>query len=66
MTNKHTKSRDNIILKEGDDTIVNSKEICEIFNDHFANIASSIGFEDAIVSVDDTLHKHSSHPSKKE
>ena len=32
-------------------------------NDYFANIASSIGFDDASVSVDDALHKHSSHPS---
>ena len=63
MTNKHTISRDNIILMEGDDTIVDNKEVCEIFNDYFANIASSIGFEDAIVSVYDALHKHSSHPS---
>ena len=51
------------ILKEGDDKIVDNKEVCEIFNDYFANIASSIGFEDAIVSVDDALYKHSSHPS---
>ena len=63
MTKKHTISRDNIILKEGDDTIVDNKEVCETFNDYFANIVSSIGFEDAIVSVDDALHKHSSHPS---
>ena len=63
MTNKHSKSHDNIILKEGDDTIVDHKEVCEIFNDYFANIASSIGFDDAIVSVHDALHKHSSHPS---
>ena len=32
-------------------------------HDYFANIASSIGFEDAIVSVGDALHEHSSHPS---
>ena len=63
MTNKHNKSGDNIILKEGDNTIVNNNELCEIFNDYFANIASSIGFEDAITSVEDAIHKHDSHPS---
>ena len=63
MTNKHNKSGDNIILKEGDNTIVDNNEVCEIFNDYFANIASSIGFEDAITSVEDAIHKHDSHPS---
>ena len=63
MTNKHTKSGDNIILKEGDNTIVDNNEVCEIFNDYFANIASSIGFEDAITSVEDAINKHDSHPS---
>ena len=37
--------------------------VCEIFNDYFANIASSIGFEDAIISVQDAIHQHDSHPS---
>ena len=45
MTNKHTKSGDDIILKEGDNTIVDNNEVCEIFNDYFANIASSIGLK---------------------
>ena len=43
MTNMHAKSGDNIILKEDDNTIVNNKEECQIFNEYFANIASSIG-----------------------
>ena len=61
MTNKHTKSGDNIILKEGDDTIMDNRVVCELFNDYFANIASSIGFEDATGSVDGSVNKHSSH-----
>ena len=61
MANKHTKSGDNIILKEGENTIVDNNEVGGIFNDYFANIASSIGFEDAITSVDDAIHKHHSH-----
>ena len=40
-----------------------SQVFSEIFNDYFANIVSSIGFEDAITSVDDVIHKHDSHPS---
>ena len=41
----------NMILKEGENTIVDNNDVCEILNDYFANIASSIGFEDAINSV---------------
>ena len=52
MTNKNTRNRNNIILRENDNTIVDSNEVCEIFNDYFANIASSIGFEDCITSVE--------------
>ena len=63
MTNMHAKSGDNIILEEDDNTIVKNKEECQIFNEYFANIASSIGFGDSRLSVDDTLHKHSNHPS---
>ena len=37
-----------MILREGDNTAVDNKAVCENFNDYFANIASSIGFEDTI------------------
>ena len=63
MTNKNTRNRNNIILRENDNTIVDSNEVCEIFNDYFANIASSIGFEDGITSVEAAIQKHNRHPS---
>ena len=63
MTNKHTRNDNNIILREGDNTVVDNKAMCEIFNDYFANIASSIGFEDQIVCVDSAIEKHNSHSS---
>ena len=34
----------------------------KFFNSYFANIASSIGFEDGIVDVDAAIQKHSRHP----
>ena len=62
MTNKHTRNGNNIILREGDNAVVDNKAVCEIFNDYFANIASSIGFEDQIECVDSAI-KHNSHSS---
>ena len=63
MTNKNTRNRNNIILRENYNTVVDSYEVCEIFNDYFANIASSVGFEDGITSVDAAIQKHNRHPS---
>ena len=63
MTNKNTRNRNNIILRENDNTIVNSNEVCEIFNDYSANNASSIGIEDGITSVEAAIQKHNRHPS---
>ena len=58
MTNKHTRNGNNIILREGDNTVIDNKAVCEIFNDYFANIASTIGFEDQIECVDSAIEKH--------
>ena len=63
MTNKHTRNGNNIILREGDNTVVDNNAVCEIFNDYFANIASSIGFEDEIECIDSAIKKHNSHSS---
>ena len=63
MTNKHTRNGNNIILREGDNTVVDNKAVCEIFNDYFANIASTIGFEDQIECFDSAIEKHNSHSS---
>ena len=63
MTNKNTRNRNNIILRENDNTIVDSNEVCGIFNDYFPNAASSFGFEDGITSVEAAIQKHNRHPS---
>ena len=62
-TNKHTRNNNNILLREGDNTVVDNKAACEIFNDYFANIASSVGFEDQIECIDSSIEKHNSHSS---
>ena len=63
MTNKHCKNGSNIILRENDTTVVDSNTVCEIFNEYFATIASSIGFDDDIDDVNSAILKHSAHPS---
>ena len=63
MTNKNSRNGNNIILRENGKTVIDSNEVCEIFNSYFANIATSIGFEDGIVNVDATIQKHSRHLS---
>ena len=51
------------MLQENEDTIVESKKVAEIFNDYFANVASSIGFDDRIFSTQKAIEKHENHPS---
>ena len=60
---KKSRNGNNVIRRENGKTVVDSNEVCEIFNSYFANIASSIGFEDGIVNVDATIQKHNRHPS---
>ena len=62
MSDKKSKTP-NIILHEDDQIIIDKSQVCDIFNDYFVNIASSIGFDDKITSVNSAISKHSSHPS---
>ena len=62
MSDKKSKTS-NIILHENDQIITDKSQVCDIFNDYFVNIASSIGFDDNITSVETAITKHSSHPS---
>ena len=62
MTDKKSKSS-NIILREDDRVLTKAEDVCEIFNDYFVNIASSIGFDDEIETVESSVLKHSQHPT---
>ena len=44
-------------------TITDNHQIASIFNDYFSNIASNIGFNDAITSARDAIIDHQNHPS---
>ncbi len=63
-----SKSQNNIILKEENDVITDTKEICEIFACFFSSIANSIGVPDEIdmstpTFLADIFNKHSNHES---
>ena len=63
MSDKASRNGNDIILLEDDQTIVDDKQISEIFNDFSSNIASTIGFDDSIISTTDSILKHKNHPS---
>ena len=51
------------ILREGDNTLVDSDEVAEIFNAYFSSIASEIGFNDEHATPDETISAYYNHPS---
>ena len=68
LTSKQPSSN-SIILKEDDKIITDEREICDIFNDYFSNVAMDIGFKDDIPADFQTadgfakmIDKHSNHP----
>lgn len=64
MTDRKNKQNVNIHLKMNDDEVVNDPQrVANVFNDYFSNVASSIGFEDAITSTPAAITKHKEHPS---
>ena len=63
FTDKKRRNGNGIILSEGENIIVDGKKVCDIFNDYFSNIAHTIGFEDPVSSVTDSLEKHKMHSS---
>ena len=50
-----------ISLNENGQIINEPKKVADIFNQHYSTIASTIGFDDQITSVEDAIEKH--HPS---
>ena len=63
MSNKRSTFGQDIILNENNQLIVEAKSVADIFNNHFTNIASNIGFDDEIISTADAIAKHAQHPS---
>ena len=51
------------ILREGDNTVVNSDEVAEIFNAYFSSIASEIGFNDEHATPDEAISAYHNHSS---
>ena len=63
ITDNKSKGTGFITLNENSTLITEPSRVSEIFNDHFVNVASKIGFPDSIASVNSALSKHSNHPS---
>ena len=63
ITNKSFRNGGNIILQENEEIVVDNKAVCDIFNDYFVGIASTIGFADEITNASSAIHKHQNHPS---
>ena len=70
ISKKQIKNDDSIILREGDDIITDSYSVCNIFNDHFSNVANGIGFIDNLPNdlsdinvIPSILDKHKYHHS---
>ena len=60
-------NQDDIMLKEGDDIIINENDIVNVFNDYFKSITEHIGNNDLtdIPNVGNIKEKYSDHPSIK-
>ena len=43
LTNKGCSNQKDVILQENNNIITNQEEICEVFNNFFANMAKNIG-----------------------
>ena len=51
------------ILREGDNAVVDSDEVAEIFNAYFSSIASEIGFNDEHATPDEAISAYYNHSS---
>ena len=63
LSDKKFRNGNNIILREDNDTVVDTQQITEIFNGYFSSIASTIGFCDVHATADDAIAAHKDHPS---
>ena len=50
-------------MREGDNTVVDSDEVAEIFNAYFSSIASEIGFNDEHATPDEAISAYHNHSS---
>ena len=63
LSDKRKKGSDTISLNEGGKIVNEPAEVANIFNNYYSNIASTIGFDDKIESVENAIEKHKHHPS---
>ena len=54
ITNKGSRNQNTILLREQDEIITKTPQVCDIFNHHFANVAADIGPKQA--NIDYTNH----------
>ena len=67
FNNKSSDRVKNIILCENGQTVLQPKEVCTLFNEHFVNIARDIGQVDTIPPGNDfetTVARHKDHPRR--
>ena len=50
-------------MREGNNTVVDSDEVPEIFNAYFTSIASEVGFNDEHATPDEAISAYYNHPS---
>ena len=63
FSDKKFRNGNNNILRKNDNTIVDSREISEVFNDYFSSLASNIGFSDEYFSASEAIAIYQNHPS---
>ena len=63
FSDKKFRNGNHIILRENDNTIVDSGEITEVFNEYFSSVASQISFPDSHSCVSEAISAHQNHPS---
>ena len=63
FSDKKFRNGNHTILREGEDTIVDSNEVAEIFHVYCSSIASEIGFQDQHSTTEEAILAHDDHPS---
>ena len=63
FSDKKLQNGNHIILRENDNTIVDSGEIAEVFNEYFSSVASEICFPDSHSCASEAISAHQNHLS---
>ena len=63
FSNKKFRNGNHTILRGGEDAIVDSNEVAEIFNVYVSSIASEIGFQNQHSTTEEAILAHDDHPS---